>query len=148
MHDITVEPTAKVLPGCPVYRFDAPLIFANTGSFRQEVTDLADAATRPAWIVVAAEPMTDVDTTACDMLQDLVPALDAQGVKLVFAEMKTPVREKVDQFDLSSVLAPDRFYPTIRSAVEAYEAAHPSDWVSPADVDAHPDPDPARKVQA
>ena len=49
----------------PVYRFDAPLIFANAGTFRQEVTTLAAAAPRPAWIVVAAEPMTDVDTTAC-----------------------------------------------------------------------------------
>ena len=47
--------------------------------------------------MVAAEPMTDVDTTACDMLQDLIPALDAQGVKLVFAEMKTHVREEIDQ---------------------------------------------------
>ena len=79
--------------------------------------------------------MTDVDTTACDMLQDLVPALDAQGVKLVFAEMKTPVREEIDQFDLSSVLTPDRFYPTIRSAIEAYEAAHPSQWAEPEHIE-------------
>ena len=135
MHDLTVEPTARVLPGCPVYRFDAPLIFANAGTFRQEVTDLAATATRPTWIVVAAEPMTDVDTTACDMLQDLVPALDAQGVVLVFAEMKTPVREEIDRFDLSSVLTPDRFYPTIRSAIEAYEAAHPSQWAEPEHIE-------------
>ena len=135
MHDLTVEPTATVLPGCPVYRFDAPLIFANAGTFRQEVTTLAAAATRPAWIVVAAEPMTDVDTTACDMLQELVPALDSQGARLVFAEMKTHVREEIDRFDLSSMLTPDRFYPTIRSAIEAYEAAHPSQWTEPEHIE-------------
>ena len=138
MHDLTVQPTAEVLPGCPVYRFDAPLIFANAGTFRQEVTDLAATATRPAWIVVAAEPMTDVDTTACDMLQDLVPALDAQGVKLVFAEMKTHVREEIDRFDLSSVLTSDRFFPTIRSAVQAYEGAHPSQWEEPEAIEEAP----------
>jgi MFS superfamily sulfate permease-like transporter len=71
---------------------------------------------------VAAEPLTDVDITACDMLEDLVQALDRQGVTLVFAEMKGPVKEKARQFGLGTTIPDDRFFPTLGTAVAAWKA--------------------------
>ena len=73
------HPGAQLLPGLVIYRFDAPLFFANATTFRDEITRLAQADPPPAWILVAAEPMTDVDTTASDMLEELDEALNARG---------------------------------------------------------------------
>ena len=120
LHDRASYPEAAIVPGCTIYRFDAPLIFANAGTFRREVRGLAAADPPPRWIVVAAEPMTDVDTTACDMLEDLAADLEAQGIRLHFAELKDPVREKVDRFGLNHVLPDDRFHPTVNDAVRDY----------------------------
>ena len=121
-HDVTRHPDAERLPGCTIFRFDAPLIFANARTFRDQVLALAKASPKPAWIIVAAEPLTDVDTTACDMLEDLVTDLDQQGVTLVFAEMKGPVKEKARQFGLSKRIPDDRFFPTLGTAVKAWRA--------------------------
>jgi high affinity sulfate transporter 1 len=121
-HDIARHPEAEQLPGCTIFRFDAPLIFANSRTFRDQIRAIAIASPSPAWIVVAAEPLTDVDTTACDMLEDLVPALDRQGVTLVFAEMKGPVKEKAHQFGLGTTIPDDRFFPTLGTAVAAWKA--------------------------
>jgi high affinity sulfate transporter 1 len=125
LHDVTMYPQAQVMEQCPVYRFDAPLIFANASTFRDEIRRLAAAEPRPHWIVVAAEPITDVDTTACDMLDDLVPDLDQAGTRLVFAELKDPVRAKLRAYGLPDVLGDERFYPTLGSAVKAYRAQFP-----------------------
>ena len=93
-HDMHSYPDASQLPGLVIYRFDAPLFFANAKTFRDEVRRLAAADPAPRWIVIAAEPVTDVDTTAADMLEDLDEGLNAQGISLVFAELKDPVRQK------------------------------------------------------
>ena len=121
-YDVERHPEVGQLPGCTIFRFDAPLIFANARTFRDEVRALAKVSPSPAWIIVAAEPLTDVDTTACDMLEDLVTALDRRGVTLVFAEMKGPVRDKARQFGLSTTIHDDRFFPTLEEAVEAWHA--------------------------
>ena len=121
-HDVARHPEAEQLVGCTIFRFDAPLIFANSRTFRDQIRAIAKASPAPAWIVVAAEPLTDVDTTACDMLEDLVPALDRQGVTLVFAEMKGPVKEKARQFGASTTIPEDRFFPTLGTAVAAWKA--------------------------
>jgi high affinity sulfate transporter 1 len=128
LHDVDSYPDAAVLDGCTVLRFDAPLIFANAGTFRDEVLALAARDPQPAWIVVAAEPITDVDTTACDMLEELVQKLDKQGVHLVFAELKDPARRKIDRYGLEHVLADDRFFPTIRAATDAYVGVTGATW--------------------
>jgi MFS superfamily sulfate permease-like transporter len=114
-----------------LFRFDAPLIFANTGTFRDAIRGIAAQAEAPSWIIVAAEPMTDVDTTGCDMLDDLAIALDLAGHRLVFAEMKDPVRAKLKQYGMDQALPDDRFYPTITSAVRACQEATRSSWTPP-----------------
>ena len=97
-HDIHSYPDAGHLPGLVLYRFDGPLFFANATTFRDEIRRLAKAEPKPAWIVIAAEPITDVDTTAADMLTELDEALNAQGISLVFAELKDPVRRKIVRY--------------------------------------------------
>ena len=84
--------------------------------------------THAAWIVIAAEPMTDVDTTAADMLEDLDEALNAQGISLVFAELKDPVRRKIERYGLTRTIDPHHFFPTIESAVAAYRQRTGAEW--------------------
>ncbi len=119
-HDLRSYPDAELLPGLVIFRFDAPLFFANARTFRDQVSRLASADPPPAWVVVAAEPITDVDTTAADMLQSLDEAINAKGVSLVFAEMKDPVRRKIERYELTKTIDPGHFFPTLHAAVTAY----------------------------
>ena len=119
-HDVRSYPDAELIRGLVVFRFDAPLFFANARAFRQQVRELAAAEPRPGWIVVAAEPITDVDTTAADMLEDLDETLNGQGISLVFAEMKDPVRAKIERYELTRTIDPTHFFPTIESAITAF----------------------------
>jgi MFS superfamily sulfate permease-like transporter len=129
-HDRRSYPAASYLPGLVIYRFDGPLFFANATTFRDEVRRLARADPTPRWIMIAAEPMTDVDTTAADMLEDLDEALNADGISLVFAELKDPVRRNIERYGLTRTIDPRHFYPTIESAVTAYRALTGAEWTS------------------
>ena len=129
-HDIHSYPQAQHLPGLVIYRFDAPLFFANAKTFRDEVRRLARADPAPAWIVIAAEPVTDVDTTASDVLEDLDQTLNAQGISLVFAELKDPVRRKIERYGLTRTINPDHFYPTIETAITAYQDHTGAQWTA------------------
>ncbi len=119
-HDVHSYPDAELIEGLVVFRFDAPLFFANARAFRQQVRELAAADPRPRWIVVAAEPITDIDTTAADMLEDLDEALNGQGISLVFAELKDPVRTKIERYELTRTIDPMHFFPTIETAIAAF----------------------------
>lgn len=130
-HDTETYPDAELLSHGVLFRFDAPLIFANTGTFRDAIRGIAAEVEAPSWIIVAAEPMTDVDTTGCDMLDDLAIGLDLAGHRLVFAEMKDPVRAKLTQYGMDQALPDDRFYPTITAAVRACQEATKSSWTPP-----------------
>ncbi len=122
-HDVRMYPDAIQLPGLVIYRFDGPLVFANANTFRQEIRHLARADPAPRWIIVAAEPMTDVDTTAADMLEELNRELEAAGINLVFAEMKDAVRQKVRAYGVEWYADREAFYPTVGTAVKAYREA-------------------------
>ena len=127
-HDTTYHATSEHLPGLAIFRFDAPLLFANSRTFRDQVRRLVDAEPRPVWVIVAAEPITDVDTTAADMLEDLDADLVAGGTRLVFAELKDAVRRKMETYELADTLERDRYFPTVRTAVEAYQAETGVSW--------------------
>jgi MFS superfamily sulfate permease-like transporter len=129
-HDTGFHETVEHLPGLVIYRFDAPLLFANAQTFRDQVRRLAATDPRPRCIVVAAEPITDVDTTAADMLEELHEALKESGTNLVFAELKDAVRRKMKRYDLADSIRPEHFYPTVRSAVEAYQAETGAKWTT------------------
>jgi high affinity sulfate transporter 1 len=127
-HDIHSYPEAEQLPGLVIYRFDGPLFFANAKTFRDEVRRLAKTDPPPTWILIAAEPMTDVDTTASDVLEELDAALNAAGVSLVFAELKDPVRRKIERYGLTRTISPDHFFPTIETAVAAFREQSSAHW--------------------
>ncbi|MCU1370566.1 MAG: putative sulfate transporter [Ilumatobacteraceae bacterium] len=123
-HDLGDHPDGRRIPGLAMFRFDAPLVFANARTFRDEIRVLAGANPKPNWILVAAEPITDVDTTAADMLEDLDEELNEAGISLVFAELKSPVQAKIERYELTRTIDPAHFFPTLDDAVEAFRAQH------------------------
>src|SRR5215471_8576372 len=148
-HDVHSYPHAEHLPGLVIYRFDGPLFFANATTFRDEIRRMARADPPPTWILVAAEPMTDVDTTASDILEELDEALNADGISLVFAELKDPVRRKIERYGLTRTIDPQHFFPTISAAVDAHRAETGVEWsADEATVVAGADAGPARDLPA
>ena len=140
LHDRKLHPEGETLPGLEVFRFDAPLFFANARTFRDQIRRLARADPRPVWIIIAAEPITDVDTTAADMLEELDEELNAEGTSLVFAELKETVRAKLERYELIGPLDPTHFFPTLDAAVEAYQEMTGAEWTSPRPVTPAPSP--------
>lgn len=124
-HDITRYPDARRIPGLVLFRWDAPLFFANAEFFEQQVRAAVDASpTAVRRIVVAAEPVTSVDVTAADALAALDDKLEKAGIDLCFAELKDPVKDKLRRFGLYERFGDDGFFPTIGSAVDAYCTAN------------------------
>ena len=110
-HDLERHPNARQIPGLLLYRFDAPLFFANADYFRRRISDLVATTTTPIrWVVVAAEPITDVDTTAADTLLDLLDELRQQEVVLAFAEMKGPVKDRLRRYGLYAQVGSERSF--------------------------------------
>jgi high affinity sulfate transporter 1 len=127
-HDITRYPEAHVIPGLVLFRWDAPLFFANAEFFHDRVLDAVAASPTPVrWLVVAAEPVTSIDVTAADTLSELDETLHAAGIELCFAEMKDPVKDKLKRFEVFTRLGEQTFFATIEEAVSGYLASHPVD---------------------
>ncbi|MDV6295871.1 SulP family inorganic anion transporter [Rhodococcus aetherivorans] len=121
-HDITRHPEGRRIPGLVLVRFDAPLFFANGEMFDSYVRSLVnDSASPVEWVVVAAEPIIGLDTTAVDEVVDLDRYLESQHVRLVFAEMKGPVKDRLVRFGVGDRFDTSRFHPTIEAAVSAFE---------------------------
>jgi high affinity sulfate transporter 1 len=128
-HDITRYPDARQIPGLVLFRWDAPLFFANAEFFRERILDaVAKSPTPVRWLVVAAEPVTSVDVTAGDTVAELDETLHAQGIELCFAELKDPVKDKLKRFGLFSQLGEQYFFPTIGAAVSSYLETHDVEW--------------------
>ena len=140
-HDTHTHPDAEHLPGLVIYRFDGPLFFANAKTFRDEIRRLAKAEPKPSWILVAAEPITDVDTTASDVLEELDEALNAEGISLVFAELKDPVRDKIERYGLTRTINPHHFFPTVEVAVTAFRQETGAQWTADGQEGSPPAPD-------
>lgn len=120
-HDIARHPEARRVPGLVLFRWDAPLFFANAAVFKAHVLKaVSDAPTPTTWIVVAAEPVTDIDVTAADMLTELSHQLQQAGIQLCFAEMKGPVKDLLKRYGLFAQIGLDHFFPTIGQAVDRY----------------------------
>jgi high affinity sulfate transporter 1 len=129
-HDITRYPEARQIPGLLLFRWDAPLFFANAELFRNRVMDaVAKSPNSIRWVVVAAEPVTSVDITAADTLAELDETLHSADIELCFAELKDPVKDKLKRFGLFSVIGEKYFFPTIEAAVRSYVQGHAIDWV-------------------
>ncbi len=129
-HDVSRYPQARLIPGLVLFRWDAPLFFANAELFQARVIGAVENSPTPVhWVVVTAEPVTSVDVTAADVLSELEKTLREAGIKLSFAELKDPVKDKLKRFGLFTQFGEQSFYPTIGAAVRAYLTSHPVDWV-------------------
>jgi high affinity sulfate transporter 1 len=134
VHDQQQHPNADVLPGLVIFRFDAPLFFANTRTFRDQIRHFAATKPKPRWILIAAASLTDVDTTAADMLAALDEEINADNISLVFAELKDPVREKLERYELiGHYFDPAHFFPTLDAAISAYREQTGAQWEPPRD---------------
>lgn len=128
-HDLTYYPDARQVPGLVLYRFDAPLFFANADVFRDRVRErIAGAGAPVRWVVIAAEPITDVDTTAAAMLDRLAGELEDAGITLGFAELKDPVRDRMRRYGALERIRDDRIFPTVGTAVSAYVRDSGASW--------------------
>jgi high affinity sulfate transporter 1 len=128
-HDIKRYPAARHVPGLVLFRWDAPLFFANAELFHQRVLEaIAQSPTPVRRIIVTAEPVTSIDVTSADMLAELEHTLTESSIELGFAEMKDPVKDKLKRFELFERFGAANFYPTIGSAVDAYLKEHAVDW--------------------
>jgi high affinity sulfate transporter 1 len=146
-HDMERHPEGKTVPGLILYRWDAPLFFANAELFREHVFDVvaraSTAPTPPRWLAIASEPIVDVDTTAADMLDELIGELGARGVALHFAELKGRVKDRLRVYGIYDRLGADSFHPTVGSVVKAYLAAYPDvEWRDWEDEPLPPEADP------
>ncbi len=117
-HDITRYPDARQIPGLVLFRWDAPLFFANAEFFKERVVEAVEKAAPPVrWLVVAAEPVTSMDVTAGDTIAELDKTLQGIGIEFCFAELKDPVKDKLKRFGLFAQLGEQCFFPTIGVAV-------------------------------
>ena len=128
-HDIKRYPNARLVPGLLLFRWDAPLFFANSELFNQKVKEAVENSTQPLKrILITAEPVTSIDVTSADMLVELVHGLRESGIELRFAEMKDPVKDKLKRFEIIDIFGGDNFYPTIGAAVDAYLEEYKVEW--------------------
>ena len=129
-HDITRYPDARQVPGLVLFRWDAPLFFANAEFFKERVLEAVAKSPMPVrWLVVAAEPVTSVDVTAGDTIAELDKMLHEMGIEFCFAELKDPVKDKLKRFGLFAQLGENYFFPTVGAAVSRYlEINNDVDW--------------------
>ena len=128
-HDITRHPEARQIPGLVLFRWDAPLFFANSEFFREKALKaISGSPTVTKRIVVAAEPVTDIDITAADVLAELEEELHRAGIEFCFAVMKGPVKDRLKRYGLFTKLGTENFFPTIGQAVDNYVTIHQVTW--------------------
>jgi high affinity sulfate transporter 1 len=120
-HDVRRHPHSEQIRGLIIIRWSAPLFFANASQFRDRVRGLVKAADAPPrWILVAGEPITDLDTTAAAMLKDLDLELNAQGIHLALAELPSSVRDAIVRFGLLETIDEGHLYASVTEGVGAF----------------------------
>ncbi len=135
-HDVDRHPDARQIPGLVLYRFDAPIFFANAELFAERLLRAIRARGEPTrWVILAAEPITDIDTTGAEILGELLDDLDAQGVEVAFAELKGPVKDRLRSYGLFDRIGDGQFFPTLGTAIDGYLAATGTEWVDWSEAD-------------
>jgi high affinity sulfate transporter 1 len=128
-HDVNRYPDARLVPGLVIFRWDAPLFFANAELFNERVKEAIAASPTPVKrFVISAEPVTSVDVTSADMLVEMEEWMRKAGIELRFAEMKDPVKDKLRRFELMGKFGGDGFHPTLGAAVDDYLEDHDVAW--------------------
>jgi len=124
-HDLKRYPDARLIPGLVLFRWDAPLFFANAELFHQRVLEaVAQSPTPVRRMLVTEEPVTSIDVRSADVLAELNQTQRASGMELRFAEMKDPIKDKLKRFELFEDFGAASFHPTVGAAVDAYLEEH------------------------
>ena len=127
LHDIDDYPQAKTPPGLVVYRYDAPLFFANADDFRDRVLAAVAAETTPVeWVVLNMEANVEIDLTATDMLEDLRAELASRGIVLALARVKQDLAVYLERAGLLQQIGADHVFPTLPTALEGFRLAPPA----------------------
>ena len=132
-HDLSRQPHGEVIEGVVIVRFDAPLFFANAGLFAEYVRSCLADREGVKFVILAAEPITSVDSTAVDELVQLDDVLARSGIELVIAEMKGPVKDDLGRRGLGARFGPERFAPTVGAAVDRITGSERGDIGRPSD---------------
>ena len=128
MHDVDDYPAATVVPGLLVYRYDAPLFFANAADFRRRALAAIEDSPQPVrWFLLNAESNVEVDLTALDALEQLRTECERRGIVFAMARVKQDLRDALAAAGLLDRIGPDRIFMTLPTAVAAYRQAHPDD---------------------
>ena len=132
-HDVMRHPDARQIPGMLIFRFDAPVFFANAEHFSRCVKrHIAERGEPVRHVIIAGEPITDIDTTGAESLRDLIDDLAENHVTFVFAEIKGPVKDRLRSYGAYRDIGKENFFSTVGHAVTHYlEAAdgEPLEWV-------------------
>jgi high affinity sulfate transporter 1 len=124
-HDVSRHPEATLIPGLVIFRWDAPLFFANAGMFRRRLLDAIEQSQAPVTqVIIAAEPITDIDTTASDTLGQLADELHARGIAISFAELKGPAKDQLKRYGLFDRFGAATFHPTLGRAIARHLDDH------------------------
>ena len=121
MHDIDDYPQAKTIPGLVVYRYDAPLFFANAQDFRRRALAAATQASPPArWFILNTEANVEVDFTALEAVEAVRAELSNRGIIVGLARVKQDLLDDLQAFGLAQKIGAQRIFPTLPTAVAAY----------------------------
>ena len=122
MHDVDDYPDAEPLPGLVVYRYDAPLCFANAEDFRDRALGAVNTNPDPVeWFVLSAEANVEVDLTSLDGLDQLRSELDSRGIVFAMARVKQDLRDALQAAGLVDKIGEDRMFLTLPTATEAFQ---------------------------
>jgi high affinity sulfate transporter 1 len=120
-HHVADHANVRTIPGLIIYRFDAPLLFFNSDFFKTRVrTVVSNAAVKPEWLLLDAEAISSIDTTAAAKLVEVHDELAEQGITLTVARAKSPLYKMLERTELTQRIGQKHFFPTIGSAVTAF----------------------------
>jgi MFS superfamily sulfate permease-like transporter len=117
--DVRLHPSAKLVPGVLVYRLDDRLFFANVNYVQSRIREaIAGSPTPVHWLVFDAEGLNHIDATGIDLLTNLVEALRKESITFVFARLKSPMTDHLNDAGVLRLVGEDHLYPTVRAAVD------------------------------
>jgi MFS superfamily sulfate permease-like transporter len=121
MHDVEDYPGAQTISGLVVYRYDAPLFFANAENFRQRALAAADRSGPVRWFVLNVEANVEVDFTALEALDAVREEINSRGAIFALARVKQDLLARLQSFGLADKIGAEYLFPTLPTAVEAYQ---------------------------
>jgi sulfate permease, SulP family len=132
MHDVDDYPQASMVPGLVVYRYDAPLCFANADDFRRRALAAVDQAAPPVrWLLLNTEAIVQIDITAADALRGLCTELAGRGIVVALARVKQDLLVDLRRAGIVDLLGHERIFPTLPTAVAAFRAEQPGEATGP-----------------